>query len=131
MPDRFVDLQSKLRTIENNVERAFGALLSFMQRNRLFRDAARVLNQPQLVDQLVAFVLPLSTEGIRIRPLLNLVVRKRIRSIARACGILCLMDVGSLRRHEPLLLAIEIEIAFSEGNSCNGTQFGVNIQQKS
>src|SRR5271170_3434307 len=130
MPDRFMNLQPQLRAVENDVERAFRTLLRAMQRNRLFGDTARVLDQLQLIDQLVALVLPLSTVRIGVRPFLNLVVRKCIGSVTRACRILRLMNIGSLRRYEPLLLSIEVEVALGEGNTGNGTQFGVDIQQQ-
>src|SRR5580658_6057674 len=128
MPDRFMNLQPQLRAVENDVERAFGALFSSMQRNSFFRDAARVLDQLQLIYQLIAPVLPLSAVRIGIRPFLNLVVRKHIRSVARACRILRLMNISSLRRYEPLLLAIEVEVGLGQGNAGNGTKFGVDIQ---
>src|SRR5258708_25750227 len=109
MPDGFVNLQSKLRTIKNDVDHAFRALARVMQSDRLFRDAAGVLNQIQLFDQLVALVLPLSAIRIWIRPFLNLVSGERIRGVACACGILWLMDVASFRRYKPLLPPIEAE----------------------
>src|SRR5580693_168035 len=107
MPNGFVNLQSKLRTIENNVEHARWTLLRVMQSDRFFRNAAGVLDQLQLFNQLVAFVLPLTPIRVRIGPFLNLVARKRIRSVTRPRGIFRLMDVGSLRRYKPLFLAIE------------------------
>ena len=67
MPDGFVNLQSKLRAIENDVECAFWTLIRMMQSDGLFRNAAGVLDQFQFFDQLVAFVLPLSAIRIRIR----------------------------------------------------------------
>ena len=45
MPDRFVDLQAKLRTVENDIECAFRALIRMMQSNRFFRNAAGVLHK--------------------------------------------------------------------------------------
>jgi hypothetical protein len=69
--DRFVNLESELRAVENNVERAFRTLLRMMQSDRLLGDAARVLYEFQLIDQLVAFVLPLPAVGIGIRTFLN------------------------------------------------------------
>src|ERR1700692_193769 len=48
--DGFVDLQSKLRTIENHVELSFGALLRTLPSNRFFRNASGVLYQFQLFD---------------------------------------------------------------------------------
>ena len=42
MSDRFMNLQPELRAVENDVEAPFRTLLGLMQRNGLFRDAARV-----------------------------------------------------------------------------------------
>src|ERR1035438_9893315 len=120
MSDGFVNLQSELRAVENDVECAFGTLVGMMECYCFFRYAAGILQQLQFFDQLVPFVLPLSAIRIRIRPFLNLVAGKRICSVARTGGILGLMDVAALRRYEPLLLAIEVEVGFSQGDAGNG-----------
>ena len=84
MPDGFVDLQPELRAIENDVEHAFGTLVGVMQSHGFFGDAAGILDEVQFINQFVSFVLPLSAERIRIRPLLNFISRERVGSIARA-----------------------------------------------
>src|SRR5580704_783390 len=116
MPDGFVDLQSQLRAVKDDVERTLGALVGMMQSNRLFGDAAGVLDKLQFLDQFVALVLPLSAERVWIRPLLNLVSRKRICGVACTRGILCLMDVRSFRRYKPLLFPLEVDIALVQRN---------------
>src|SRR5258708_32634782 len=60
MSDGFVNLQAKLRAVKNNVEHAFGRLICLMKRYGFFGNAPRVVDQLQLFDQFVAFVLPLS-----------------------------------------------------------------------
>jgi hypothetical protein len=127
MPDRLVNLQSQLRAIENDVEPAFRALLRMMQSNRFFGNTAGVLYEFQLFDQLVSLVLPLPAIGIRVRPFLNLVPRKSVGSVTRTCGILGLTNVASLRRYKPLLLAIEVEIAFGQSDTGNGAQLRVDV----
>ncbi len=72
MADGFVNLQSELAAIQDQIEAAFGALIGRVQRHGLFGDARRVLQQIEFVDQLVAFELVLAAEGIRIRALLDL-----------------------------------------------------------
>src|SRR5438045_6168564 len=67
MPHGFVDLQPKLRAFQDDIERAFGALIGLVQRDSFFADSARVLNQLQLINQFIAFVLPLATERSRDR----------------------------------------------------------------
>src|SRR5580658_3279850 len=74
MTYRLVDLQAKLRAIEDEVELAFGALIRCVQGDGFFGDAGRVSDQVPLVDQLVAFELMLATEGVGIGALLDLAV---------------------------------------------------------
>src|SRR5258708_40093764 len=97
---------------------------------RLSLGGGGVRNQIPLFIQCVAFFLPLPAIRIRIRPFLNLVAGKRIRGVARARGILGLMDVASFRRDKPLLLAIEVEVAFGQGDAGDASQFGVDVQQQ-
>src|SRR5437763_133147 len=66
MSNRFVDLQAKLRGAEDHGELSFGTLRRLVQRHRFFAGAFGVLDQAQLVDQFVAFVLILAAEGVRI-----------------------------------------------------------------
>src|SRR5215475_10340563 len=96
MPHRLVDLQPQLGTVENNVELALWTLISTMQRHRFLGDPAGVLNQLQFLNQFISFVLPLSAKRIRIRPLLDFVSGKRVRSISGASRKLGLMDIGAL-----------------------------------
>src|SRR5712691_2713232 len=131
MADRFVDLQSKLRAVKDDVKRPFRTLVRMMQSNRFLRDAPGVLYQLQFFDQLVAFVLPLSAIRIRIRTFLNLIPGESVCCIASARGVLGLMDVGSLRRYKPLLFAIEVEVGFGQSDPGNCAQFRVDVQQKS
>src|SRR5262250_1544418 len=81
MADRFVNLKPKLRAIENNGEHSFRTLIRFEQRDGFFPHAAGILNQLQLLNEFVSFVLPLPTVRIRIRPLLNLAACKRVRRV--------------------------------------------------
>src|SRR6266851_3223149 len=108
MSDRFVNLQSQLRAVENNVEYALGTLVRAVQRDCLFADSACVLEQLEFVDELVSFVLPLAAERVRIRPLLNLAACERVGNVSRSGHVLCLMNVRAFRREEPLLLAPKI-----------------------
>ena len=71
MSDRFVNLQSELRALKNNVEHTLGTLISAVQGYRFFADPAGILDQLQFLNQLVALVLPLSPEGGWIGPLLD------------------------------------------------------------
>src|SRR3981081_2241353 len=96
MTDGFVNLQSKLRTIENDVGRALRTLLGTMQSNRFFCDPAGILKKSQLLNHLIALVLQLPAKGIRIRAFLDFISRERVRGIACARGIFRLMDVTSL-----------------------------------
>src|SRR5580704_14880681 len=98
MPNGFVNLQTQLRAVKNNVKPPFRALLRMMQSNRFLRDATGVLHEFQLFNEFVSFILPLSPKGIGIRALLNLVACEGVRRVARAGGILRLMNVASLRR---------------------------------
>src|SRR5215469_14365714 len=60
VPDRFVNLKSKLRTIKNDGEHPFRTLVSLEERDGFFAHASGVLKQLQLFNQLISFVLPLS-----------------------------------------------------------------------
>src|SRR5437762_666554 len=102
MPDRFVNLQPKLRTLQNYVEGSFGTLRGRVQRHRLFPNAPRILDQPELVNQFVTFVLPLAAKGIRIRSLLNFAPRERIRDVSGAGRDFRLMNLRAFRGKEPL-----------------------------
>ena len=95
MADGFVNLQSQLRTIKDDIEPAFGALIGVMQCNGFFRDATSVLQQLQFFDQFVSFILPLPAVRIRIRTFLNFISRESVSGVSRAGRIFRLMDVAS------------------------------------
>ena len=95
MADGFVNLQSQLRTIKDDIEPAFGTLIGVMQCNGFFRDATSVLQQLQFFDQFVSFILPLPAVRIRIRTFLNFISRESVSGVSRAGRIFRLMDVAS------------------------------------
>ena len=57
-----------------------------MQSDRLLGDLGCMVQQPQLVDQLVALVLKLAAVRVGIRALLDFASFERIRGIARTGG---------------------------------------------
>ena len=128
MSHRLVNLQPELRAVENDVEFPFRTLIGMMQCDCLFGNAPRVLHQFQFLDQFISFVLPLSAIRVGIRPLLYLAPGKRIGRVSRARRKLGLMNVGALRRHKPLLFAIEVQIGLRQSNSCHRAQLRVNLQ---
>ena len=130
MPDGFVNLQAQLRSIQNDCGRAFRALVRMMQRDGLFRHAPRILHQFHFFDQFIAAVLPLPAKRVRIRPLLNLRTGKRIRRIARAGRIFCLMNVSALGRKKPRLFALKVHAGFGERDARNGAHLRVHLQQQ-
>jgi hypothetical protein len=101
MPDGFVNLQSQLRSIQNNGGCALRALVRMMQRDGFFRHAPGILHQFHFFDLLVAAVLPLPAVRIGVGTLLNLGTGKRVCRIARAGRILGLMDFSALGRKKP------------------------------
>ena len=68
-----------------------------VERDGFFGDARRVAQQVELMDQLVSFQLILTTEGIRITPLLDLVVFETKGGEARACRCPGLIDATANR----------------------------------
>src|SRR6185369_16562741 len=82
------------------------------------------------MDQFVAFVLPLSAVGTRIRTLLDVASSKRIRGVARTGRVLCLVDIGSFRRKKPLLLTMKVKISFRERDTGDGAHFFVDGEQQ-
>ena len=120
MPHRLVNLQSQLRTFQHDVERALRALVGAMQRNRFFADAASILDQLQLIDQLIAFILPLPAKRVGIGSLLNFTACKTVGDVPRAGGDLGLMNVRAFGRIEPLLLAAKIHIGFGQSYAFHG-----------
>ncbi len=130
MSNRFVDLQSELRRIENDVVIALRTLIGFVQGDGFFRDASSVLQQLQFFDQFVAFVLPLTAERVRIRALHDLASGERVRGVTGADSRLHLVDVRAVGVVEPLLVTAEIEVGLGERDSSYGAQLGVNLQQQ-
>src|SRR6266498_2088360 len=130
MSNGLMDLQSQLRALEDNVEHALRTLLRTVESNCLFADPPRVLYQLQFIDQLIAFVLPLPTERIRIRSLLDLSPSERVGYIASTRRIFRLMNLCSLGREEPLLFASKVQVRFCERDTGNGAQLGVNLLQQ-
>ena len=130
MPDRLVDLQAQLRTVEDDVEHALGTFIGCQQRDRFFAHPAGVFHQLQFFDQFVSFVLPLSAVRIGIRPLLNFASRKSVGRVAGPGGVFRLMNVRAFGGEEPLLFAAEIQVGFGQRDAGNGTQFGVDFQQQ-
>ncbi len=118
-----MDLQTELRTVEDNVEYALRAFVGSQQRDCFFAHPARVFDQLQLVDQFVSFVLPLPAVGIGIRSLLNFASGERVRGVAGSRGVFRLMDVGAFRREKPLLLPPEIQVGLGQRHPRHGTQF--------
>ena len=100
------------------------------KRDCFFRDATSVLQQLQLFDQFVAFVLPLTTERIRIRPLHDLASGERVRSVTSSDSRLHLVNVRTVGVVEPLFVTAEIEVSLGERDSSYGSQLGVNLQQQ-
>src|SRR5450755_2861645 len=117
MPDRFVNLQSQLRAVENNVENALWALIRAVQCDRLFSNPAGVFQQLEFVDEFISFVLPLASKRIRIGALLNLGSRESIGNVASAGHVLSLMNVRAFGGEEPLLLAAKVHVGLGQGHS--------------
>src|SRR5579862_609046 len=92
VPDGFVDLQAELRTIQDEVEIALGALIGAVQRHGLLRDARGILHQVPLFHQFVALELMLAAERIRVRAFLDLAVFVGQRRVAHAAHVAGLID---------------------------------------
>src|SRR3974390_1085271 len=92
MPDGFVDLEPELAAVEDQTELALGALVRGVERHSLLGDARRVSGKVEFVDELVALELILAAEGIRVRPLLDVVVLEAVRRAASAADGAGLID---------------------------------------
>ena len=92
-----MNLQAKLRTIENDGENAFRTLLRLVQGHRFFADAPGVFDKLELMDQLVPFVLPLSAVRSGVGALLDIVSCERVGRVTRAGRVLGLVDIRALR----------------------------------
>ena len=125
-----MNLQAKLRALQDDRERTFRTLVRLMQRYRFLADPSRVLYQLKFLDQLVTFVLPLPTIRSWVRAFLDLRPGERVRSVARAGGIFRLTNIRPLRRHKPLLLAMEIHIRLSHSHAGNRTQLRIDLEQQ-
>src|SRR5581483_12135637 len=108
MSNRLVNLQRQLRALEDDVERALRTLLRLVQRYTFLGDAACILQQLELVDQFVAFVLPLSTERTGIGTLLNIAPGKGICGVTSSRRVLGLVDIAAFRGKKPLFLPMEV-----------------------
>src|SRR5581483_12500961 len=108
MADRFVDLQSQLRAVENQIELTLGTLLGGVQGDSFFGDSRSMSQQVQLVYEFVALELILSTKRIRIRPLLNLAVLIAKSREPGAAGRARLVDHAPESRREHLPFAHEM-----------------------
>jgi len=82
-----------------------------MQRDCLLANAAGVFQQPQLIDELITFVLMLSAERIGVRAFLDLGALKRKRSKARSGDETGLVNFRPLGTVEPLLVTAELHVA--------------------
>ena len=118
--DGFMNLEPKLRTVEDNREHAFRTLLRLVQCYCFFADAPGVLQQLEFVNQLVALVLPLSAVRSGVGPLLDIVSREGVSGVTGAGRVLGLMDVRALGRNEPLLLAPEVQVGFGQRDTGYG-----------
>jgi hypothetical protein len=88
--DGFVDLQTELRAVQNQVEFAFGTLIGGVQRHGLFSHARSVFEQAQLFHQLVPLQLVLAAERIGIGAPLDLAIliaEGRKTGAAEAAGL--------------------------------------------
>src|SRR5258708_28475606 len=130
MPDGLMDLKPELSAIQNDGEHTFRTLVRLVQSYGFFADPSRILHQLKFLDQLVAFVLPLPAIGGWVRAFLDLSPGERMRRIARASGIFRLMNIRTLRRHKPPLLAMEIHIRLSHGYAGNRTQLRIDLLQQ-
>ncbi len=130
MAHRLVNLQAQLRAVKDDVKYPLRPLVGFQQRHRLFAHAPRILQQLQFVDQFVSLVLPLPSEGVGIRPFLDLAPRKRMRRVADAGRVFGLMNVGAFRRVKPLLLAPEIHVGLRQSHAGHRAQLRVDLHQQ-
>ena len=127
---RFVNLQSELRAVQNNVEHSFRTLVGFEQARRLLR--RRGGRFPITSTHRPVRILCSATvrQGIRIRAFLNFASCKGVSRIAGARGVFRLMNAGAFRRNKPLLLAAKIHIGFRQRDSRDRAEFGVDLQQQ-
>ena len=107
MADGFVNLQSQLAAIQDQIEAAFGALIGRVQRHGLFGDARRVPQQIDFVNQLIALELVLAAEGVGIRALLDLVAFEAVGFESGAADGAGLIDDAADGRDEDLAAAME------------------------
>ena len=81
------------------------------------RKMRAILDEMEFVNQLVALVLVLSAERIRIRPLLDLRPCERIDIESGAGHVPRLVDRCTFARVEPLFISAEVEIGFRQRDS--------------
>ena len=101
-----------------------------VQRDALFRDASRVADQVERLDQLVALQHVLSAEAIGIRPLLDFATRETGGHDPRAGLHLDLMNRGAGAGGEQLLDAAEGHGAFGNGDALHATHLFIRGEQQ-
>ncbi len=88
------------------------------------------IQQLELLDQFVSFVLKLPAERVGIRALHDLVSAKGIGREAGAGHGARLMDRGALAGVKPLLVAAEIQIGLGQRNALHRAQLAVDLHQQ-
>ena len=127
--DGFVDLQTELRAIQNQVRLAFGTLIGGVQRHRLFSHPRRVLEQAQFFHQLVPLQLVLPAERIGIGAPLDLailVAEGRKTGARQAAGLIDETPQGGC---EDLPPPLEVHRSFRQADPRLAAQFRVHRQQ--
>ena len=101
-----------------------------MQSDGLLGDARGVFQKLQFIDQLVAFQLMLSTEGVRIGAFLNLAVTKAERGETGATCIACLIDETADRGNKDLAVTREHQRRLRERDARVPSQFCIDGEQQ-
>src|SRR4051812_7640469 len=98
MAHGLVDLQPKLRALQNDGAISFRATSGFVQRNGLFGDTRRVADEVERFDQFVTGELVLTSKARGVRTLLNFVPSKAHGDNPSARLHFDLMNAGTHRR---------------------------------
>src|ERR1035438_2738319 len=101
-----------------------------MQRHGLFRDAWRMVQQSQLMNQLVALQLMLPTERIRIRALLDFVPTETVNIESGAARGARLIDHASERGSENLPFPVKDHGGLRQRDAGIAPQFSVDAKQQ-
>src|SRR5438128_10736161 len=117
-----MNLQPELRALENNVKNAFWTLIGAVQSHCFFTNATGVSQKFELLDQLIAFVLPLPAKRIRVRAFLDFISRECVGHKSSTGGEFRLMNVGALGGEEPGRFAPEVHIGFRQCYARHSTQ---------